>query len=222
MNLNQENAVPYPLSIQSETVMTALGDEVIVQDRAGRELARLDLTTAAVWTACDGRSAAAAIAEELGLASDTVWAALDLLADLGLIVGRSSPPGSVLDVSRRKLLTRVGLGMGVAALSTQAAMAAITGEAEEKAALGRGPRQEQRRKHRDDAEAAQRGPRQEQRRKRDDDAELAQRGPRQEQRRKRDDDAELAQRGPRQEQTRKIEADELATPTPQRTTSQTG
>src|ERR1700744_1795076 len=123
-----------------------IGGEVVVQDRAGHEIVRLDATTSAVWNACSGDAAPAEIAAGLGLRMPAVWAALDRLADAGLLVERASPPGSVLDVSRRKLLARVGLGMGVVAVGAQAAMANVASEPLGKAE--RSPEQrEQKRKH---------------------------------------------------------------------------
>ena len=100
-----------------------VGGEVVVQDRMGNEVARLDATTAAVWEACSGHATPNEIATTLGLEMATAWAALDRLADAGLLVERVSPPGSIVDVSRRKLLARVGLGIGVAAVGGQVAMA---------------------------------------------------------------------------------------------------
>lgn len=130
-----------------------LGAEVVVQDRMGHEIVRLDPATAAVWEACTGDADARRIAEALQLDVAVVWAALDRLADADLLIERASPPGSVPNLSRRKLLARVGFGMGVAAVSGQAAMAAVTSEAAGKA--DRRPKQEQARKRPEAPDLAQ-------------------------------------------------------------------
>jgi hypothetical protein len=116
--------------------------ETILQDDSGRELARLSPLGAAVFLAADGSLSVAGIAERAsaalgaGVEVEAVWAALDALADVDLLEARATPPGSMAELSRRRLLTRVGGGMaGAAALAAGTSVMAKTlaGEAEGKA-----------------------------------------------------------------------------------------
>jgi hypothetical protein len=206
--------------------MMEIGGETVVQDRFGHEIARLDTATAAVLDACDGEADVKTIATRLGLAPADVWAALDRLADLDLLTARVSPPGSARDVSRRRLLGCVSLGLGVAGLSAGAAMASVPAEALGKASPGSRPAEpntastdraapaEQQRKRGTGSDLAA-GPRRgEQAQKRAGEDELAA-GPRREQAQKRAGEDELAA-GPRREQAQKRAGDDELAAGPRR------
>jgi coenzyme PQQ synthesis protein D (PqqD) len=72
-----------------------LDGEIVVYDRAGEHLHRLNATAASVWRACDGRSLADVVASARGVyAGDTdvitreVRAIIDEFVDAGLVVER--------------------------------------------------------------------------------------------------------------------------------------
>ncbi|MBW8813079.1 MAG: hypothetical protein JF588_06600 [Caulobacterales bacterium] len=128
----------FPVAKRNRTIALQVGPELVVQDRSGQELARLDALDAFLWESADGTIGVPDLArrasESLGAAVDreTVWSALDRLADAGLLEQRATPPGSLPDVSRRAMLTRAGLGLAGltgAAVVAQPAFAAVASEA---------------------------------------------------------------------------------------------
>lgn len=118
-------------------VVLEVGDELLIQDRSGEDLGRLSGVARDVWSACDGASSVAAIAEGAGISIDQAWAELDALSDAGLLEERLSPPGSIANLSRRRLVTQAGIGAGLAAaalsLPLQAAATLLPREADTQA-----------------------------------------------------------------------------------------
>jgi hypothetical protein len=105
-------------------IVRAIGDEVVVYDRA-RHLAHcLNRTAAVVFRAADGRRTvaelAALMAADSGGEADEklVWIALERLAEAHLLEGDalpSRPAARPAEPSRREALRRVGLGMAAVA-----------------------------------------------------------------------------------------------------------
>ena len=87
---------------------------------AGREFV-LDPLAELIWDLCDGSRNIEALAQAAGRALDRVvhqeevFAALDFLADAGLIEERVAPPVAEGNVSRRSLLTRIAPVVGATA-----------------------------------------------------------------------------------------------------------
>jgi hypothetical protein len=116
----------FPQARTEGVVAIEVGDILILQDEAGRELGRLDRFGALVWRLADGRTPVGGIARaaavETGRAADNeaVWSVLDRLADFGLLAQRLTPPAGGAPMPRRGVL---GLAAGGA---TGAAAAAGT------------------------------------------------------------------------------------------------
>lgn len=113
----------HPLARTDGLTATPADDSLIVRGRDGHEVARLSPLEARLWRSADGQTSVLDLAlfgpdDEGGL--DSVWRALDHLADVGLLEARPAPPGSLLDLSRRKVLT----GMAEGSLASVAAVAA--------------------------------------------------------------------------------------------------
>lgn len=103
-----------------------------------REMERLDSLESQVLSLCSGERDAAAIAAAIGSTSaEAVFAALDRLADLGLIEGRATPPAGGWSQSRRRVLRGAallgGLAAGLAALPAAAVEPTSAKESEVKA-----------------------------------------------------------------------------------------
>jgi tRNA nucleotidyltransferase/poly(A) polymerase len=104
----------FPKARLADLVMIEVADVVVVQDAWGAELARLDPDAADVLRHCSGEYSIDELAAHCGFARETVFAALDRLADLSLIEARSTPPSGVW--SRRGVLKDAALLGGLAGL----------------------------------------------------------------------------------------------------------
>ena len=65
---------------------------------------RQDEHATRVLACCDGRSDVAAMSRQLSLSPEQVWAALDRLADAGLLVERASPPSATAALAMGALM----------------------------------------------------------------------------------------------------------------------
>jgi hypothetical protein len=123
----------FPRAKTDGVVVSESSDCFVFQNAQGEELARVDKASGLVWRLADGCTSVTDIAEavrgELGILADseTVWSALDQLADLGLILERITPASNYTSVSRRGALRVASLSAGVAtaALVGRQAHAAI-------------------------------------------------------------------------------------------------
>ena len=103
-----------------------VADELVIQGSDERAVARLDRVTGLVWRLADGKTSVDEIARTIGRRCDIapnneiVWAALDRLSDLDLMVERVTPPASVNSVSRRGAI-RVAASVGIGAVAVGAA-----------------------------------------------------------------------------------------------------
>ena len=98
-------------------------DGSIVVGARGSRPVRLDGLDALVWQLADGERSILDLCQRAGSSMERpvteteVWAALDRLADVGLLVERAAPPGGELAgpaVGRRTWLTRLGVAGGAA------------------------------------------------------------------------------------------------------------
>ncbi len=97
-----------------------IGEETLIVDPRSATVHTLDADASRVWHACDGASAPAAIAAELGLTETVVAATIDRLTALELLEGADT-------VSRRTALRRLALaGASVAALPVITSLAIPT------------------------------------------------------------------------------------------------
>jgi hypothetical protein len=102
-------------------VVSVVGEESLVYDLRSHRAHCLNRTCALVWERCDGRSgpadAAEALTRELGLPYDEgiVWAAVEKLAEAGLVERGAGTPAGV-DTSRRSALRRIAAIGGSAVL----------------------------------------------------------------------------------------------------------
>ena len=85
---------------------------------------RLDLIASSVWRLVDGSHRVSDIALQLDIDERQVWAAVDRLADLGVLV-RPAPPGGderVVSITEAPTSRRRMLQLGIAAAAAGAAM----------------------------------------------------------------------------------------------------
>ncbi|MCU0868102.1 MAG: PEP-CTERM sorting domain-containing protein [Burkholderiales bacterium] len=98
-------ATPRPAT---DVIVRAHGDGLeLEQPRSGRRFV-LDAADARLWRALDGRRGVQALAADLGVSAESLWRALDALADAGLLDARAAPPtgGAVAGGMRRRFLSR--------------------------------------------------------------------------------------------------------------------
>ena len=96
-----------------------MAEEVLVYDEETHRAHCLNRTAALVWKHCDGETPVSGIAESVGgqLASEVsdelVWLALDQLAEFGLLSPAAASPAAPNQISRRKMIRRLGLAAAI-------------------------------------------------------------------------------------------------------------
>jgi hypothetical protein len=108
-----------PKARQEKIVIKQIADEVLVYDCARDKAHCLNRSAAAVWQRCDGRTTVGEIARLLGTDSETVnesivWLALAELHRSHLLEEPQRLPQSILRMSRREAVRRIGLGAAIA------------------------------------------------------------------------------------------------------------
>jgi hypothetical protein len=110
--------VTFPRAKTDGVAVIELSDCFVFQNAEGEELARLDKVAGLVFRLADGKTPVAEIAKavaatlEISADNETIWAALDQLADAGLIRERLTPPANNNPVSRRGMLHMASLAGG--------------------------------------------------------------------------------------------------------------
>lgn len=102
-----------PLARIEGVISECLDDELLVYNPSDNTAHCLSAQAASIWKLCDGKRSTAEIADQLGLTSDRVLAALEQLVEAGLLGPQPSP---VAGVSRREVAKRFAQ-LGAAALS---------------------------------------------------------------------------------------------------------
>jgi hypothetical protein len=108
-----------PKARQEKIVIKQIADEVLVYDCARDKAHCLNPSAAAVWQRCDGRTTVGEIARLLGTDSQTVnenivWLALAELHRSHLLEEPQRLPQTILGMSRREAVRRIGLGAAIA------------------------------------------------------------------------------------------------------------
>ena len=106
-----------PQRLQSEDLLLEeLPDELMIYDPPRNKAFCLNQTAAFVWRHADGNTTVSEIRElmekQLGkpASEQMVWFALDMLSKDGLLASSTVVPEAVVDLSRRKLLQKLGAG----------------------------------------------------------------------------------------------------------------
>lgn len=111
-----------PRSRVEQLVIQEMEDETLVYDLDRHKAHCLNMTAAAIWRRCDGKTSVAQTARALGkefeiLADETVvLLALQQLEKARLLDGPAGSSSKVMSASRRQALKRIGLIGGTAAL----------------------------------------------------------------------------------------------------------
>ena len=90
---------------RTDLIVDRIGDELLVYDSRSSRAHSLNVVSAAVWKACDGRRSSEQIALLTGLDLTAVELALDSLAEVELITGHQRT-----GISRRTVLRRATVG----------------------------------------------------------------------------------------------------------------
>jgi hypothetical protein len=106
-----------PQRLQSEELLLEeLPDELMIYDPPRNKAFCLNQTAAFVWRHADGNTTVsemtALMEQQLGkpVSEQMVWFALDMLSKDGLLASSMTVPEAVVDLSRRKLLQKLGAG----------------------------------------------------------------------------------------------------------------
>jgi hypothetical protein len=107
----------------SGLLVQQLEDELLVYDLEQNEAHCLNGIAASVWTLCDGEKTITEIGRLLGTdlpvedVEILVWSALDQFAERGLLAeeaGKASPHALDAMMTRRQMVARLGLAVGLA------------------------------------------------------------------------------------------------------------
>lgn len=112
-----------PAARRVDLVTTEADGEVLVYDRSSHHIHHLNVTTARVWHACDGRRSVETIAAEANVTPDTARQALTKLADARLLDGPLPAGAGVAGSSRRSFVKRAGVAAIPAIVSVTAPLA---------------------------------------------------------------------------------------------------
>jgi Coenzyme PQQ synthesis protein D (PqqD) len=108
-----------PLRLQSDSlILEQLPHELMIYDREQNKAFCLNQTAAFVWNHADGKTNVMEMAKRLGQQSDkpvkeneeVVWFAMDMLAKDGLLDSATVLPLPIQELTRRKMLQRLGVG----------------------------------------------------------------------------------------------------------------
>ena len=112
--------ITQPKARTERIIVREVQDEVLVYDMDRDTAHCLNLSAAAVWKKCDGRSTPAQIANSLRAESranvneDFVWLALDQLARDHLLEVPLEWPAAIPRLTRREAVRRIGIGAAIA------------------------------------------------------------------------------------------------------------
>jgi hypothetical protein len=108
-----------PKARQEKIVIKEIDDEVLVYDCARDKAHCLNPSAAAIWQRCDGQTTVSEIARMLATDSEPVnesivWLALSELRRSHLLEEPVRLPQTILGMSRREAVRRIGLGAAIA------------------------------------------------------------------------------------------------------------
>lgn len=109
----------YPQSRKADIVILELDGEVLIYDEKIDKAFNLNKTSALVWELCDGKHSLSDISRLLGekLNADVddglVWLALEQLRQENLIENEVALPDSLVGLSRRQAIRKVGLAAAI-------------------------------------------------------------------------------------------------------------
>ena len=108
-----------PLRLQSDSlILEQLPNELMIYDREQNKAFCLNQTAAFVWNHADGKTNVVEMAKRLGEQLDkpvkeneeVVWFAMEMLAKDGLLDSSTVLPLPIQELTRRKMLQRLGVG----------------------------------------------------------------------------------------------------------------
>jgi hypothetical protein len=105
----------YPQSRKANILVVEMDGEVLVYDQKINKAFNLNKTSALIWELCDGKHSLSEISRLLGekLNADVedglVWLALEQLREENLIENEVALPESLIGLSRRQAIRKVGL-----------------------------------------------------------------------------------------------------------------
>ena len=111
-----------PLARKMHLLVEEVGDELVVVDQKRHTATSLNRTAATVWRHCDGATPIAglvtALQHEVDAAADEdlVWVTLDDLGRSDLLEEPVTRSVDDADLSRRRLMKKVGIGVAAAVL----------------------------------------------------------------------------------------------------------
>ena len=112
--------IKQPRARTERIIVREVQDEVLVYDMDRDRAHCLNLSAAAVWKKCDGRSTPSQIANSLrgesqvNVNEDFVWLALDQLARDHLLAEPLELPTTTSRLTRREAVRRIGIGAAIA------------------------------------------------------------------------------------------------------------
>lgn len=110
----------YPQSRKDDIVVVELDGELLVYDSKTNKAFNLNKTSALIWDLCDGKHSLSEISNSLGeklnaaVDDGLVWLALDQLRQEDLIENKVALPDSLVGLSRRQAIRKVGLAAMIA------------------------------------------------------------------------------------------------------------
>ena len=108
-----------PMARKSRLVTREVAGDVLVYDRNSDQAHCLNPTAAMVWAHCDGRTTIARMAQlleeemKVPVGDDVVWFALEQLNKSDLLDESYIKPAHIKPLSRRRLVTRLGVAAAV-------------------------------------------------------------------------------------------------------------
>lgn len=111
-----------PRARYEHMLVEEVGDELVVVDEARHVATSLNRTAATVWRHCDGATSVAELAAILqrdvdaAADEDLVWVTLDELGRSQLLEQPIERAADDVNLSRRRFMRRVGIGVAAAAL----------------------------------------------------------------------------------------------------------
>ena len=109
----------YPQSRKADILVVELDGEVLVYDQKVNKAFNLNKTSALIWELCDGKHSLSEISRVLGeklnapVDDGLIWLALEQLRQENLIENEVVLPESLVGLSRRQAIRKVGLAAAI-------------------------------------------------------------------------------------------------------------
>jgi hypothetical protein len=116
---DDEMKTPFPLARTDALVVKELANETLVYDLERHKAHCLNQTAALIWNHCDGKTSigelGSVVEKEMGSAigEEGVWFALEQLKKSKLLVELVARPADVPKLTRRELMTRIGVAASI-------------------------------------------------------------------------------------------------------------